>query len=64
MFRTATNLTGDSTCAVLMAKLEGEKLHILSEEEDEADPRHGFEKRLAGGPKAVHAEPDEDEQGE
>lgn len=64
MFRTATNLTGDSACAALMAKLEGEDLHILSEEEDEADPRHGFEKRLAGGPKAVHAEPDEDEQGE
>jgi proton glutamate symport protein len=64
MFRTATNLTGDSACTVLMARLEGEELHILSEEEDEADPRHGFEKRLAGGPRSVHPEPDEDEQGE
>ncbi len=61
MFRTATNLTGDSACTVLMARLEGEDLHILSEEEDEADTKHGFEGRLRGGPRPVQPEPDEDE---
>ncbi len=64
MFRTATNLTGDSACTVLMARLEGEELHILSDEEDEADPRLGFEGRLAGGPHPVQPEPDEEEDGD
>ena len=60
MFRTATNLTGDSACTVLMARLEGEQLYILSEEEDEADPKHGFEGRLRDGPHPVQPEPDDD----
>jgi proton glutamate symport protein len=59
MFRSATNVTGDSTAAVLMAKMEGENLHILTPEEDAADPRHGFEHRLDGGPHPV--KPDKDE---
>lgn len=63
MFRTATNITGDSTATVLMARLEGEQLHIMSKEEDEADPKHGFARRLAGGPRAVEPEP-EDTEGE
>ena len=62
MFRTSTNLVGDSTCTVLMARLEGEDLHILSEEEDEADPQHGFEGRLAGGPRPVPPDPEDDEE--
>jgi proton glutamate symport protein len=61
MFRTATNLTGDSTCTALMARLEGEKLRILTSEEDVADPKHGFERRLTGGPHPVPPEPDEDD---
>ena len=61
MFRTATNLTGDSACTALMARLEGEQLHILTKEEDAADPRHGFEKRLDEGPHPVPPDPDEDE---
>ena len=61
MFRTATNVTGDSACTALMARLEGEDLHILTREEDEADPRHGFEKRLDQGPTPVPPDPDEDE---
>ena len=61
MFRTATNLTGDSSCTVLMARLEGEDLHILTKEEDVADPKLGFERRLAGGPRPVHPEPDDEE---
>ena len=60
MFRTATNLTGDSACTVLMARLEGEQLRILSDEEDEADPKHGFEGRLRDGPRPVQPEPDDD----
>ncbi len=62
MFRTATNLTGDSTCTAFMARLEGEKLKILTAEEDEADPRHGFERRLAGGPRPVPPESDEEDE--
>ncbi|MFH1532940.1 MAG: dicarboxylate/amino acid:cation symporter [Pseudomonadota bacterium] len=49
MFRSATNVTGDATAACLMARLEGEALHVLTPEEDAADPRHGFEHRLDGG---------------
>lgn len=59
MFRSATNVTGDSTAAVLMAKMEGENLHILTPEEDAADPKHGFEHRLDAGPHPV--KPDKDE---
>lgn len=59
MFRTAVNVTGDSTATAFMARLEGEDLRILSEAEDLADPRHGFEGRLEGGPHPVHVE-DED----
>jgi len=61
MFRTATNLTGDSSCTAFMARLEGEELHILTKEEDAADPKLGFESRLEGGPRPVHPDPDDDE---
>jgi len=61
MFRTATNLTGDSACTALMARLEGEDLHILTKEEDAADTKHGFESRLDEGPHPVPPDPDEDE---
>lgn len=58
MFRTTVNVVGDSTATVLMARLEGESLRILSDAEDQADPKHGFEGRLAGGPHPVPVDPD------
>jgi len=46
MFRTAVNVTGDLAVTSVMACAEGEKLMVLSPEEDAADPDHGFEGRL------------------
>ncbi len=46
MFRTSTNIVGDSTATVLMARLEGEQLHLLTPAEDRADPERGFSGRL------------------
>jgi len=46
MFRTATNVVGDSTATVLMARLEGNDLRIMTDEEDAATPSKGFEGRL------------------
>jgi len=46
MFRTATNVVGDSTATVLMARLEGENLRIMTDAEDAANPSKGFEGRL------------------
>ncbi len=53
MFRTATNVVGDSTATVLMARLEGEKLRIMTDAEDAADPTKGFEGRLDHEPQPV-----------
>ena len=46
MFRTATNVVGDSTATVLMARLEGTELRIMTDEEDAGSPDKGFEGRL------------------
>ncbi len=46
MFRTSVNVTGDLAVTSVMAVGEGEKLCLLSEEEDEADTEKGFERRL------------------
>jgi Na+/H+-dicarboxylate symporter len=54
MFRTATNVVGDSTAAVLMARLEGEDLRIMSDQEDAKNPEKGFEGRLSGGQSSVN----------
>ncbi len=56
MFRTATNVVGDSTATVLMAKLEGERLRIMSDEEDAESPDRGFEGRLDHGQQSVQSE--------
>ncbi len=56
MFRSATNVTGDGTATVFMARLEGEKLSFLSPEKDAEDPGHGFESRLTEGPHPVKPE--------
>ena len=53
MFRSATNVTGDSTATAFMARLEGEKLSFLTAESDARDPDHGFENRLSEGPHPV-----------
>ncbi len=66
MFRTATNVVGDSTAAAWMARLEGDDLRFLDPGQDQADPDVGFEGRLEDGPHPVkpafsEAQADEDE---
>ena len=56
MFRTATNVVGDSTATVLMASLEGEDLRIMTDAEDAKNPDKGFEGRLDHGQSAVDVE--------
>ena len=58
MFRTTTNVVGDSTACALMARLEGEDLRIMSDAEDARNPNRGFEGRLAGAPQAVPVQED------
>ncbi len=53
MFRTATNVVGDSTATAFMARLEGEKIGIVTDAEDMSNPELGFEGRLDGGPHSV-----------
>lgn len=63
MFRTATNVVGDSAATVFMARLEGEDLRILSPDEDSASSDLGFEGRLDGGQQSIGSD-DEDDAGE
>ena len=53
MFRTAVNVTGDLAVTSVMAVSEGEKLRVLSPEEDAADADRGFEHRLDHSPEAI-----------
>lgn len=53
MFRTTTNVVGDASVTALIARLEGENLHVLTKEEDAANPNRGFEHRLDQGPHPV-----------
>ena len=46
MFRTATNVVGDSTATVLVARMQGNDIGVVSPEEDAADPGSGMEGRL------------------
>jgi Na+/H+-dicarboxylate symporter len=46
MFRTATNIVGDSAVTAFMARLEGEKLSIMTDSQDAANPDKGFEGRI------------------
>ena len=43
MFRTTTNVIGDATAAVLVARLSGDDLKIVTPAEDAADPERGLE---------------------
>ena len=56
MFRTATNVVGDSTATVLMARLEGEDLRIMTDEEDAQYPDRGFSGRLDHGETSVQSD--------
>jgi proton glutamate symport protein len=53
MFRTAVNVTGDLAVTVVMAASEGERVAVLTPEEDAKDPDHGFEARLDGDAEPV-----------
>jgi len=55
MFRTATNIIGDSAVTACMARIEGEKLRIMTDAEDAANPDKGFEGRIRE-PQAVGGE--------
>ena len=46
MFRTTTNVIGDCTATVLVARLQGEVLRAVSPAQDAADPEHGIEGAL------------------
>jgi Na+/H+-dicarboxylate symporter len=46
MFRTATNIVGDSAVTAFMARLEGEELRIMTDAEDATNPDKGFEGRI------------------
>ncbi len=46
MFRTATNIIGDSAVTACMARIEGEELRIMTDAEDAANPDKGFEGRI------------------
>ncbi|MGK0358347.1 MAG: proton glutamate symport protein, partial [Bradymonadia bacterium] len=46
MFRTAVNVTGDLAVTAVMAVSEGEKLSLLDDVADSANPKKGFENRL------------------
>ena len=59
MFRTATNVAGDSAVTALMARLEGEELGVMGEDDDAANPKKGFEGRLEGGPHPVEVPPED-----
>ncbi len=53
MFRTTTNVVGDSAATVFMARLEGENLQFFSSTEDARNPKKGFEGRLEASPHSV-----------
>ncbi|MEC7240935.1 MAG: dicarboxylate/amino acid:cation symporter, partial [Myxococcota bacterium] len=46
MFRTATNIIGDTAVTACMARIEGEQLRIMSDAEDASNPNKGFEGRI------------------
>lgn len=56
MFRTGLNVTGDLAVAASMARIEGDDLRVLSNEEDRADPNRGFESRLDKEPEPIEPE--------
>lgn len=53
MFRTTTNVVGDSAATALIARLEGEDLKIMDAQEDASDHDKGFEGRLDHTPQPI-----------
>jgi len=53
MFRTMINVVGDSTVTAWMARLEGDDVRIVSDDEDVANPRSGFEGRVGHAPHVI-----------
>ena len=60
MFRTATNVIGDSAATVLMGRLEGDDLKFLTAEADEQSAKKGFESRVDHDPSVVSPDADDD----
>ncbi len=58
MFRTTVNVIGDSAATVLIARLEGEELQVLTPSADSADPDRGLEGRLSHPSQPVTADED------
>jgi proton glutamate symport protein len=61
MFRTGLNVTGDLSVTAAMARTEGETLQVLTPDQDRADPKRGFEKRLDHGPRPIAPSEDDDD---
>lgn len=60
MFRTATNVIGDATATVLVARRQGEDLRVRTPEQDAQDPSGGLEGVLEHKhAQAVHADDDD-----
>ncbi|MBR57088.1 MAG: hypothetical protein CMH54_03420 [Myxococcales bacterium] len=55
MFRTATNIVGDSAVTTMMARLEGDDLQIMTDTQDERNKRRGVESRADEEPSPVIA---------
>ena len=62
MFRTATNVVGDSAVTVLMARLEGDDLRFLTQGGDAANPKKGFAGRLDHDEQDVEPDVKDDEE--
>lgn len=60
MFRTATNVVGDSAVTAAMGRLEGDDLRFLTKTEDAANPKKGFEGRLPDEPHPIEPEVKDD----
>ena len=61
MFRTGLNVTGDLSVTAAMARTEGDNLQLLTPEQDRADPRRGFEKRLHHSPQPIAPSEEDDD---
>ncbi len=55
MFRTATNIVGDSAVTAMMARMEGDDLRVMTDAQDEGDQKHGIESRATEEPAPIVA---------
>jgi len=61
MFRTATNVVGDSAVTAFMGRLEGDDLRFLTKQDDAENPKKGFAGRLDDEPRKVEPEVRDDD---